>query len=64
RRWGIVLAHEHKFLNDEHRRNEFLLNQQFQHNVKVSFIYQSSLPGLRLIKELCKGFLLGKDSIY
>ncbi|KNZ49026.1 hypothetical protein VP01_5254g2, partial [Puccinia sorghi] len=46
------LSHEHKFLDEEHRRNDFLLTQQFQHN------------GLQLIKGLCKGLLLVKYSIY
>ncbi|KNZ53176.1 hypothetical protein VP01_3319g1 [Puccinia sorghi] len=70
-------SHEQKLLDEERRSDEFLFTQKLQHNVKISFIYPSSLPGnvymlllflawwkgLQLIKELCKGFLLGKDSI-
>ncbi|KNZ64294.1 hypothetical protein VP01_10447g1, partial [Puccinia sorghi] len=56
-------AHEHKFLDEERRSDELLFTQKFQHNVQISFIYPSSLPGLQLIKESCKIFLLGEDSI-
>ncbi|KNZ54667.1 hypothetical protein VP01_2889g1 [Puccinia sorghi] len=43
------------FLDEELRSDEFLFTQKFQHNVKISFIYPSSLPGF--FTELCKGFL-------
>ncbi|KNZ47307.1 hypothetical protein VP01_651g4 [Puccinia sorghi] len=54
---------EHKFLDEEHRRNEFLLTQIFQLNLQISFILPA-MKSLWLIKGLCKGFLLGKDFIY
>ncbi|KNZ50109.1 hypothetical protein VP01_4598g1, partial [Puccinia sorghi] len=41
----IILQYmKHKFLDEELRRNEFLLTQQFQYNVQIFFIYPSSFP--------------------